>query len=76
VVNWPKRREANVKVGLASDDVTVSQFWPIWWVVARLSRAANEPVAPQQTVFTGAYLTCDESRRGLLEHGKPPILQC
>lgn len=70
---------AGIKVGLASDNVPVSLFWPIWQVVARLS-AKGESVAPEQAVSRAealrcatvdcAYLTFDENKKGSLEPGK------
>ncbi|MBX3665141.1 MAG: amidohydrolase [Burkholderiales bacterium] len=71
--------DAGVKVGLATDNVPVSMFWPIWQVVARTS-AANEPVAPEQAISreealrcateSCAYLTFDEHKKGSLAPGK------
>jgi predicted amidohydrolase YtcJ len=72
--------DAGVNVGLVTDNVPVSLFWPIWQVVARLSRVTNERVAPDQAItraealrcatFNGAYLTFDEAKKGSLEPGK------
>jgi predicted amidohydrolase YtcJ len=72
--------DAGVNVGLVTDNVPVSLFWPIWQVVARLSRVTNERVAPDQAItraealrcatFNGAYLTFDEGKKGSLEPGK------
>jgi predicted amidohydrolase YtcJ len=72
--------DAGVKVGLVTDNVPISLFWPIWESVARLSRVTNERVAPEQAItraealrcatINGAYLSFDEAKRGSLEPGK------
>jgi hypothetical protein len=72
--------DAGVKVGLITDNVPISLFWPIWESVARLSRVTNERVAPEQALSraqalqcatgSGAYLTFDEEKKGSLEPGK------
>ena len=72
--------DAGVKVGLVTDNVPVSLFWPIWESVARISRVTNAPIAPEQAItraealrcatMGGAYLTYDEDRKGSLEPGK------
>jgi len=72
--------DAGVKVGLVTDNVPVSMFWPIWESVARLARVTNERVAPGQALTRaealrcatvgGAYLTFDEDKKGSLETGK------
>jgi predicted amidohydrolase YtcJ len=72
--------DAGVKVGLVTDNVPVSLFWPIWETVARISRVTNAPVAPEQAITRqealrcatagGAYLTFDEDKKGSLEPGK------
>jgi len=71
---------AGVKVGLITDNVPISLFWPIWESVARLSRVTNERIAPEQAIAraqalrcateNGAYLTFDEDKKGSLEPGK------
>ncbi|MCC7486696.1 MAG: amidohydrolase [Burkholderiales bacterium] len=71
--------DAGVRVGLATDNVPVSLFWPIWQVVARLD-VSGEPVAPEQAITrmealrcateNCAYLTFDEDRKGTLAPGK------
>jgi predicted amidohydrolase YtcJ len=72
--------DAGVEVGLVTDNVPVSLFWPIWESVARLSRIANTRIAPEQAItrqealrcatMGGAYLTFDEDEKGSLEPGK------
>jgi predicted amidohydrolase YtcJ len=71
--------DAGVTVGLVTDNVPVSMFWPIWQSIARRDRA-NEPVSPEQALtraealrcatLNNAHLTFDESRKGSLEPGK------
>jgi predicted amidohydrolase YtcJ len=72
--------DAGIKVGLITDNVPISLFWPIWESVARLSRVTNQRIAPEQAITRaealrcatghGAYLTFDEDRKGSLEPGK------
>src|SRR5438067_10324996 len=72
--------DAGVKVGLITDNVPISLFWPIWESVARRSRVTNERIAPEQAITRaealrcatehGAYLTFDEDKKGSLEPGK------
>ena len=72
--------DAGVKVGLITDNVPISLFWPIWESVARVSRVTNERIAPEQAITrmealrcateNGAYLTFDEDKKGSLEPGK------
>jgi predicted amidohydrolase YtcJ len=72
--------DAGVKVGLVTDNVPVSMFWPIWQSIARQDRVTNERVSPEQTLtraealrcatHNNAFLTFDEDRKGSLEPGK------
>jgi predicted amidohydrolase YtcJ len=72
--------DAGVKVGLVTDNVPVSMFWPIWEAVARRDRVNNERVSPEQALSRAkalrcathhnAFLTFDEDRKGSLERGK------
>ena len=80
--NTPMRDliDAGVKVGLVSDNVPVSMFYPVWQTVARRDRVTNERVSPEQaitraealrcTTHHNAYLTFDEDKKGSLEPGK------
>jgi predicted amidohydrolase YtcJ len=71
---------AGVRVGLVTDNVPVSIFWPIWQAVARRARDSEEPIAPEQALTreqtlrcateNGAWLTFDEKIKGSLEPGK------
>jgi predicted amidohydrolase YtcJ len=71
--------DAGVTVGLATDNVPVSMFWPIWQAVAR-EAITKERIAPEQAITraqalrcstaSGAYLTFDEDKKGSLEPGK------
>jgi predicted amidohydrolase YtcJ len=72
--------DAGVKVSLATDNVPVSPFLPIWQTVARTSYRSKERVAPAEALSradalrcataNGAYLTFDEHKKGSLETGK------
>lgn len=72
--------DAGVSVALATDNVPVSLFWPIWQTISRMNRYTNEPVVPGQALsredaircatINGAYLTFDEDKKGSLEPGK------
>jgi predicted amidohydrolase YtcJ len=72
--------DGGVNVGLVTDNVPSSMFWPIWEVVARMNRVTNERVAPEQALtraeaircatINNAYLTFDEAKKGSLEAGK------
>ena len=71
--------DAGVTVALATDNVPVSMFWPIWQAVAR-EDLTKERIAPEQAITraealrcstaSGAYLTFDEGKKGSLEPGK------
>jgi predicted amidohydrolase YtcJ len=72
--------DAGVKVSLATDNVPISLFLPIWQTIARTDYRTKERVAPEQALSradalrcataNGAYLTFDESKKGSLEVGK------
>jgi predicted amidohydrolase YtcJ len=72
--------DAGVHVALATDNVPVSLFWPVWQTVSRMNRYTNERIVPEQSLsreqaircatIDGAYLTFDEKKRGSLEPGK------
>lgn len=72
--------DAGVPVALATDNVPVSLFWPIWQTISRTNRYTNAKVAPEQALtreqalrcatMNGAYLSFDEDRKGSLEPGK------
>ena len=72
--------DAGVKVGLATDNVPVSMFWPIWQAVARTSNVTQHRIAPEQAISRTealrsatvdcAYITFDEGKKGSLEPGK------
>jgi predicted amidohydrolase YtcJ len=72
--------DAGVKVSLATDNVPISLFLPMWQTIARSSYQTQERVAPEQALSradalrcitaNGAYLTFDESKKGSLEPGK------
>lgn len=78
----PLRRlvDAGIPFGLATDNVPVSMFHPIWHCVARPSRYVAGPVAPEQAITRaealraathgGAHLTFEEDDKGTLEAGK------
>ena len=72
--------DAGVTVGLVTDNVPVSMFWPIWQAVARRGRGSADRIAPEQALTraqamrcatgNGAFLTFDEDRKGSLAAGK------
>lgn len=71
---------AGVPFALATDNVPISLFHPIWHTVARRERTAEQVIAPDQALTriqalraataSGAYLTFEEDVRGTLEPGK------
>jgi predicted amidohydrolase YtcJ len=80
IVPLASLEKAGVRVCLATDNVPVSLFHPFWQSVARIDRSTGQVIAPDQKIsrahalraatINGAYLTCDENRKGSLEPGK------
>jgi predicted amidohydrolase YtcJ len=76
----PLRRltEAGVPFALATDNVPVSMWYPIWQSVARIDRVTNAAQGLSQALTreealraaTAAWLTFEEDRKGTLEPGK------
>ncbi|MEC5293130.1 amidohydrolase [Aurantimonas sp. C2-5-R2] len=71
---------AGIHVSLATDNVPISLFHPMWHCVSRLDQYTDEEIAPGQRIsryealraatLEGAYLTFDENSRGSIEVGK------
>ena len=78
----PIRRllDAGVNVGLATDNVPTTLFYPLWHTVSRWNMISEDRIAPDQALsrddalrcatLNGAYLTFEEDRKGSLEDGK------
>jgi len=71
--------KAGIRVSLATDNVPVSMFHPIWHAVARQDRsgelvAADQRISREQAIraatLGGAFLTFEEKSKGSLEPGK------
>lgn len=72
--------ERGLKLALATDNVPVSMFYPVWQVVSRRNRYTEDLIAPDQRLTreqalrcataNGAWLTFDENRKGSIEPGK------
>ena len=62
---------AGVNVGLVTDNVPISMFWPIWEVVARLDRVTNERVASEQALTRAEALRCATINNAYLTRGSP-----
>ena len=72
--------EAGVPVALATDNVPVSLFYPIWQSIFRRNRYTGEAIAPGQALtreqalraatINGAKVTWEEDIKGSLEVGK------
>lgn len=71
--------EAGVPVSLATDNVPVSLFWPVWQSTTRINRYSGAPVAPEEALtrsqalraatVSGAMLTFEEGQKGTLAPG-------
>jgi predicted amidohydrolase YtcJ len=72
--------DAGVKVSLATDNVPITPWLPIWQTIARTNYQTKERVAPEQALTRaealrcatadGAYLTFDENKKGSLQAGR------
>ncbi len=72
--------EAGVHVALATDNVPVSLFYPVWQAVTRYNMYSKDAIAPDQALtreealkaatIEGAFLTFDEDVKGSIEVGK------
>jgi hypothetical protein len=79
-------KAAGVPFALATDNVPVSMFYPIWQAVARKDRASGRVIAPDQRIsredalraatIEGAYLTFEEREKGSIEAGKLADFVC
>jgi predicted amidohydrolase YtcJ len=78
----PLRRllDAGVNIGLATDNVPTTLFYPIWHTVSRWNMFSEDRIAPNQALsreealrcatMGGAYLTFEENEKGSIEDGK------
>jgi predicted amidohydrolase YtcJ len=72
--------DAGVKVSLATDNVPITPWLPVWQTIARTSYQTKQRVAPEQALSRaealrcatadGAYLTFDEDKKGSLQAGR------
>ncbi|PPR12165.1 MAG: N-substituted formamide deformylase [Alphaproteobacteria bacterium MarineAlpha11_Bin1] len=78
----PMRRllDAGVNIGLATDNVPTTLFYPMWHVVSRWNMISEDRIAPDQALsredalrcgtMGGAHLTFEEDKKGSIEEGK------
>ena len=72
--------ERGLKLALATDNVPVTMFYPVWHAVSRRCRYTEDPIAPGQRLTreqalrcataNGAWLSFDEDKKGSIEPGK------
>ena len=72
--------EEGVHIGLSTDNVPTTLWYPVWQAVTRHNLYIDAPVAPEQALtrqqalncatIEGAYLTGEEDEKGSLEEGK------
>ena len=73
-------RDAGVHIGLATDNVPTTLWYPVWQAITRYNREIDAPVAPDQALtrqealccatIETAHLTFEEDIKGSLERGK------
>jgi len=73
-------RDAGVHVGLATDNVPTTLWYPVWQAITRYNREIDAPIAPDQALtrqealccatIETAHLTFEEDIKGSLEPGK------
>ena len=78
----PIRRllDAGVNIGLATDNVPTTLFYPMWHTVSRWNMISEDRIAPDQALsredalrcgtMGGAHLTFEEDKKGSIEAGK------
>ena len=80
IVPLRKLLDAGIHVGLATDNVPTTLFYPVWQTVSRHNMHLDAPVGLGQALsredalrcatHEGAYLTFEEDQKGSLEDGK------
>ncbi len=73
-------RDAGVTISLATDNIPITMFQPIWHAVARREREAGRRIAPAQALtreeaiecatLGGAFVSLAEGERGSISPGK------
>ena len=72
--------DSGIHIGMGTDNVPTSLWYPVWQAVTRYNRDIDGPVAPEQALsrqqalrcatIEGAHLTFEEDIKGSLEPGK------
>ena len=80
IVPLRKLLDSGIKIGLATDNVPTSLFYPIWHTVSRWNMFSESRIAPDQALsreealycatMGGAHLTFEENKKGSVEVGK------